>query len=111
MALSEPRIAIPLRSRTHQRIAERFEVNLPVKVQGRAAITHDLSTHGLAFESDRPYAPGDRVRVTIEYLLDGHSYPLQTDAIVARCEKQGDVFVVGASLVVPLADGPGQTLP
>ncbi|MBC5764179.1 PilZ domain-containing protein [Ramlibacter albus] len=99
-----PTIAIPLRVRD-KRIAERFEAGMPVKVEGRETVTHDLSTHGLSFESDRPYAPGDRVKVIIDFIMDGHSYPLHCDAIVARCLRHGEGFLVGASLKVPLDDG------
>ena len=111
MPTAEPRIAIPLRSRAaNQRIAERFGAELPITVGGEESVTHDLSTHGLSFEAERPYAPGDRITVTIDYLLDGHHYPMRCEAIVARCERQGARFVIGASLVEPLAE-PGVANP
>jgi hypothetical protein len=112
MAAVQPSISIPLRPRADDRIAERFDATMPVYIDGRESVTHDLSTHGLSFESDRPYAPGDRVQVTLDYLMDGHTYPLKWTAIVARCERQGDLFVVGASIVTPVGSAtPRETLP
>lgn len=108
---AEPRIAIPLRSRAEKRAAERFGVNMPVRVEGHETVTQDLSASGIAFESDRPYAPGDRIQVTIEYLMDGHDYPLSCDAVVVRCEANGSMYSVGARLLVPLDAGDEDSLP
>jgi hypothetical protein len=110
MPVAEPRITIPLRTRD-QRVAERFDVNMPVQVEGHATVTQDLSTHGVGFDSDRPYAPGDRIQVTIEYLMDGHDFPLQCEAVVARCERDGDKYKVGARLIAPFDGIPETTVP
>jgi hypothetical protein len=103
MALAEPRIVVPLRSGADQRASPRFGVEMPLQVEGRETTTHDLSTSGLSFESDRSYEPGERVTVVIEYLLDGHNYPLKCEVEVARVQPHDGRFLVGARLVEPLA--------
>lgn len=103
-------IPVPLRTRAERRQAERFAAAMPVSVQGREGTTQDLSTTGLSFHADRDFAPGTVVEVVIEYLLDGHQYPLRCEAEVVRSVPDGDGFVIGARLaprsqIAPLAVG------
>lgn len=98
MADSERTIPIPLRTREERRRAERFAAAMPVSVDGRPGTTQDLSTTGLSFHSERPYEPGARVEVVIEYLLDGHQYPLRCEAEVVRSIPDGDGYSIGARL-------------
>jgi hypothetical protein len=111
MPTVEPRITIPLRSRAEKRQAERFEVAMPVRVEGAGGNTLDLSASGLAFESERPYAVGEQLEVTIEYVMDGHDYPLRVQAEVVRCDAEGERWRVGARLLSPIAESPYDTAP
>lgn len=95
-----------------RRGAERFGAAMPVHVDGAPGTTEDLSTSGLSFLSDRAYDAGDRIEVVIEYLLDGHQYPLRCDAEVVRSQPTGAGYKVAARLVpraqlaaVPRANG------
>lgn len=90
-------IPVPLRA-SDRRQAERFGAAMPVSVAGRPATTQDLSATGLAFVADRPYEPGSRVEVVIEYLLDGHQYPLRCEAEVVRSDAVGGGWRIGARL-------------
>lgn len=99
MAGPGPTISIPLRTREERREAERFHAAMPVSVDGRRGTTNDLSTTGLSFRANRAYEPGARVEVVIEYLLDGHQYPLRCEAEVVRSTPDGDGFTVGARLL------------
>jgi hypothetical protein len=99
MAAVEPRVVVPLRRLEEKRGAERFEMELPVAVgSGKAGITRDLSVSGLSFTSREPYAIGERIDLTVEYLLDGHNFPLRCEAIVVRCEACSGGFTIGAKL-------------
>lgn len=100
MASTDPTISVPLRRRgeDERRQAERFSAAMPVRIDGREATTQDLSATGLSFVSDRPHVPGARVEVVIEYLLDGHHYPLRCEAEVVRVERTEGGFLVGARL-------------
>jgi hypothetical protein len=93
-----PTIAIPLSTADERRRAARFAAAMPVSVAGHEGTTTDLSTTGLSFQSDRPYQPGERIEVVIEYLLDGHQYPLRCEAEVVRSEPGANGFNIGARL-------------
>lgn len=98
-------IPVPLQTRDDRRRAERFVAAMPVSVDGREGTTQDLSASGLAFTADRPYAPGTRVEVVIEYLLDGHNYPLRCEVEVVRSTPAADGYTIGARLAArPEAD-------
>jgi hypothetical protein len=92
-------IPVPLQPRSDRRQAERFGAAMPVSVDGQSATTQDLSASGLSFLSDHAYERGARVQVVIEYLLDGHQYPLRCEAEVVRSDPAEGRFRVGARLV------------
>lgn len=91
-------IAVPLHTREERRRAERFSAAMPVSVDGHAGTTQDLSCSGLSFLSDQPFEIGARVEVVIEYLLDGHQYPLRCQAEVVRVTPAEGGYQVGARL-------------
>jgi hypothetical protein len=99
MAAVEHRVVVPLRRLQEKRGAERFEMELPLAIgSGKSGITRDLSVSGLSFTSREPYAIGEQVDLTVEYLLDGHNFPLRCQATVVRCEASSGGFTVGARL-------------
>lgn len=92
-------IPVPLRTREERRVAERFTAAMPVTVDGHAATTQDLSRTGLSFLADRSFDVGTRVSVVIEYLLDGHRYPLRCEAEVVRVTPAAEGnYSIGARL-------------
>jgi hypothetical protein len=91
-------IAIPLHTRDERRRGDRFVAAMPVTVDGHPGTTQDLSSTGLSFHADRHYEPGSRVDVVIEYLLDGHHYPLRCQAEVVRCDAATEGYTIGARL-------------
>lgn len=99
MAEPGPTISVPLRTGAERREAERFQAAMPVSVDGREGTTNDLSTSGLSFHAEHAYAPGTRVEVVIEYLLDGHQYPLRCEAEVMRSTPDATGYTVGARLL------------
>jgi hypothetical protein len=109
------KIPVPLRSASERRGAERFVAAMPVSVDGGAGTTQDLSANGLSFLTEHSYEVGARIDVVIEYLLDGHNYPLACVAEVVRVEPAPEGFRIGARLApqsqlqdVPApGDGPG----
>ncbi|TFY99388.1 PilZ domain-containing protein [Ramlibacter henchirensis] len=99
MAMVEPRVVVPLRRRQEKRGAERFEMELPLTVgNAGAGTTRDLSVSGLSFTSRQPYVVGEEIDVTVEYLLDGHNFPLRCRATVVRCDASPGGFTIGAKL-------------
>ena len=89
-----------------RRTEERFVAAMPVRVNGSGATTEDLSSSGLSFIADHPYALGAYVDVVIEYLLDGHNYPLACKAEVVSVQDLPEGWRIGARLAPqsPLAD-------
>ena len=99
MAMVEHRVVVPLRRREERRGAERFEMELPLSVaNGQGGVTRNLSLSGLAFTSRQPYVVGERIAITVEYLLDGHNFPLRCEAEVVRCDPCEGGFTIGARL-------------
>lgn len=97
-------VTIPVKlQRRERRGAERFVAAMPVRVDGAESTTQDLSTGGLSFVADRSYDVGATVEVVIEYILDGHHYPLRCQAEVVRVQPSGAAFLVGARLMPQLA--------
>jgi hypothetical protein len=82
-------IQVPLQRRAERRGADRFVAAMPVKVDGQEGTTRDFSSSGLSFVADRSYEVGARIDVVIEYILDGHHYPLRCQAEVIRVEPAG----------------------
>lgn len=105
MVMVTPRVVVPLRRRHEQRAAERFEMELPmVLAEGGSGTTRDLSVSGLSFTMPQPCDPGARIEVTIDYLLDGHNFPLRCEATVVRCEPSGEGYTVAARLATAFID-------
>lgn len=92
-------IPVPPRGRSDRRQAERFGAAMPVRVDGSPATTHDMSASGLCFLSRRTFEAGTHIKLVIEYLLDGHQYPLRCEAEVVRSEAAAAGFKVGARLI------------
>ena len=89
---------IPIFLRTDRRDAKRQGASMPLVVDGLETITQDLSETGLSFHSERQYQRGDKIAVTIEYLLDGSHYPLKCEAEVVRVDAAEGGFTVAARL-------------
>lgn len=94
-------IPVQLRAGRDRRGAERIPASMPVSVDGRDATTADVSSTGFSFHADRSYEPGARLEVVIEYLLDGHQYPLRCEAVVVRSEPAPEGYTIGAKLALP----------
>lgn len=109
-------IQVPLQRREERRSSDRYVASMPVQVNGEDGTTQDLSAGGLSFVADRSYEVGARIDVVVEYILDGHHYPLRCQAEVVRVQPSGAAFTIGARLLpetrlqeVP-EGGPGNTL-
>ncbi|MEJ5989148.1 PilZ domain-containing protein [Ramlibacter sp. PS3R-8] len=92
-------IQVPLQRREERRSSDRYVASMPVQVNGEDSTTHDLSAGGLSFVADRSYDVGARIDVVVEYILDGHHYPLRCQAQVVRVQASGTAFTIGARLL------------
>ncbi|MDB5751262.1 MAG: hypothetical protein JWP65_1683 [Ramlibacter sp.] len=83
---------------TERRGAERIPAQMPICVEGSEGVTSDLSATGVSFLADKPYEIGATVEMVIEYLLDGHQYPLHCQAEVVRVRPAPGGYAIGARL-------------
>ena len=90
-----------LRRSREQRAAQRFDATLPVMVAGMPGETHNISAHGVYFETDAQQRVGALVNFTVEYTLLGRKHRLLCEGKVLRVEEQGGRVGVAARLVAP----------
>ena len=98
MGMEKLTIPVQLRAVSNRRSEERVAAEMPLRLEGATGTTQDLSSRGLSFVTDRSYEVGTRIAVVIEYLLDGHNYPLECEAEVVRVEAVPEGFRIGARL-------------
>ncbi len=117
MTTNALKISVPL-SALDRRGAERAIAEMPLSVDGLEGTTHDLSATGLSFVTDRSYEPGAHIQLVIEYLLDGHAYPLECQAEVLRVDRIPEGYRIAARLapqaqeeVSPAAETPRRLRP
>lgn len=85
-----------------QRRADRFDTGLPVRIEGATGLTHNVSAHGIYFETDARQELGSLVNFTVEFTLYGQKHRLLCEGKVVRVEPRGDRVGVAARLVAPL---------
>jgi hypothetical protein len=96
-----------LRRSGDQRVAERFEATLPVTVGGSPGETHNISAHGVYFETDARQQLGALLNFTVEYTLHGRKHRLLCEGKVVRVEEQGGRVGVATRLVAPFFEDEG----
>lgn len=83
------------------RAAVRFDTAMPVRMQDSAGETHNISAHGIYFETDVEQRIGSLVTFTVEYTLYGQKHRLLCEGKVVRVDAQGGRVGVAARLVAP----------
>jgi hypothetical protein len=87
------------------RAAARFETSLPLGLEGTLGEVHNISIHGIYFETDLQQEPGELVNFTVEYRLYGRRHRLLCEGKIVRVERQGHRVGVAARLVTPFFEG------
>jgi hypothetical protein len=87
-----------------RRSAVRFNTCMPVRIAGCAGETHNISLHGVYFETDVEQRIGSLVNFTVEYTLYGRKHRLLCEGKVLRVEAQGWRIGVAARLLAPFFD-------
>jgi len=91
-----------------QRGAVRFDTALPVHIDGWEGATHNISAHGVCFETDIAPALGTLLNFTVGFNLHGRRQSLLCEGKVVRVEPHGRRFRVAARLLAPFFDGEEQ---
>lgn len=84
-----------------QRATDRFDTSLPVALEGSLGEVHNISAHGIYFETDVARRPGELVNFTVEYRLYGSRHRLLCEGKIVRIERHGGRIGVAARLVTP----------
>jgi hypothetical protein len=85
-----------------QRSAARFDTAMPVRIDGAHGHTHDISTHGVCFDTHVRQTIGDLINFTLEYTLFGQRHHLLCEGKVVRVEEREEGVRVAARLLAPL---------
>ena len=88
-----------------QRTNVRFDTGLPVRIEGAAGETQNVSAQGVYFETDVQQSVGSLVNFTVEFTLYGRKHRLLCEGKVVRVEARGDRIGVAARLIAPLFEG------
>jgi hypothetical protein len=88
-----------------QRNAIRFDTAMPVRIEGAAGQTQNISANGVYFETDVAQQVGALVNFTVEFTLYGRRHRLLCEGKVVRIDQHGDRIGVAARLVAPFFDG------
>lgn len=88
-----------------QRTAVRFDTSMPVEINGAPGATHNISAHGVYFETDLQQQIGSLVNFTVEFQLHGRTHRLLCEGKVVRVDRHGDRIGVAARLVAPFFEG------
>lgn len=83
-----------------KRTSQRIQVEVPVYIGQRKAVTRDVSWAGIYFLADQPYEEGGDLTFALDltYALPGKPIKLDCRGKVVRVERQGDRFGIAARI-------------
>ena len=77
-----------------RRKGERFKLALPVQLKNGIGTMYDISTSGIFFETDRAYAIGETIKLSLHFEHE----TLECEARVVRAEPRNGQFGVAVEL-------------
>ena len=80
------------------RRTDRFDVELPVEMDGVPGLTRNICATGIYFETETAQTPGSRVRFTVEVTVGGEKSKMVCEGEVIRVESKNGVVGVAVSL-------------
>lgn len=87
----------------NQRTAERFEVEIPVRINGsEECATQNLSSTGMLIDASSAPDIGAEVDMTLQYLVDGQDFALRCRGEVVRVQRSGNGYRVAVRMHQPL---------
>lgn len=89
---SKTRLARP------DRRADRFDIELPVEVDGAQGLTRNICATGIYFETEKTQEPGSHVRFTVEVTIRGEKSKMVCEGQVVRVETKDGVIGVAVEL-------------
>jgi hypothetical protein len=72
-----------------KRVADRFDTELPIEIDGIESLTRNISATGMYIETYTHQTPGSRVHFTVEVVVRGQNLKLVCEGEVVRVEQKG----------------------
>lgn len=91
---------LPMVDYPNKRGALRTKVEVPVILEEGVGVTRDISTTGIYLKTPLSYAPGDRVKFTLELEYAVPDGPMHFTCVgrVVRVEKIGEEYGVASTI-------------
>lgn len=86
------------------RAEDRFDTQLPIRINGAPGEARNISAHGIYMEIDMRQELGAVVNFTVEFMLYGRPQRLLCEGEVVRVDEQDGRVRVAARLLAPLFD-------
>lgn len=82
------------------RRASRFKASFPVEIESRGGVLVDMSSSGIAFETDQEYEVGDRIDLKVRLGRGGagRTMELECTGEVVRIEHRDGATLVAATV-------------
>ena len=80
------------------RRADRFNVELPVEMDGVQGLTRNICATGIYFETQAVQTPGSHVRFTVEVTVGGEKSKMFCEGEIVRVESKDGVVGIAVSL-------------
>jgi hypothetical protein len=93
-----------------ERRADRFDIELPVEMDGVQGLTRNICATGIYFETDMAQAPGSHVRFTVEVTIRGEKTKMVCEGEVVRVENKDGVLGVAVELSSSFFSDNGQVI-
>ncbi len=82
-----------------ERSESRFKASFPVEVESKGGVLVDMSSSGIAFETDQPYEVGDTIDLTVRVGRNPEKgMELACTGRVVRVEKRDGSNIVAATV-------------
>lgn len=80
-----------------QRVADRFNAEMPIEVSGVPGVTRNISATGVYFEAGAAQEPGTVVNVTIEVTMGGEKLQFVCEGEIVRVDRDKRTGKVGVA--------------
>jgi len=81
-----------------KRLADRFDSQLPIELNGMQGLTRNISATGVYFETQADQVPGSTVQFIVEVDVQGQKLKMVCKGEVVRVDHKGDVVGIAVKL-------------
>ncbi len=81
-----------------KRLADRFDSQLPIELDGKQGLTRNISATGIYFESQADQAPGSMVQFVVEVEVQGQKLKMVCKGEVVRVDHKDSTVGIAVKL-------------